>query len=172
MNKFQTNTADLGVKKFDYKALVAECKSLGLDTKGKAFELDARIDAYYIANPPAEVVSDKVEKRGRKINPDSPRQKRLAMQALGSGQRGRRPDPNSTWNIKQAALKAKREEGTLKLGRAINPESARQQRLAKVGTVKRGRPAQVKDEVVTPIEAAVDAQTEAIIDNMFGGTEV
>ncbi len=173
MNKFQNGTADSGIKKFDYNALKAECKSLGLDTKGKAFELDARIDEYYIANPPAEVVSEvKTERRGRPIDPNSPRQKRLAMQKLGQGHRGRPADPNSAWNIKQAALKAKREEGTLKLGRAINPDSARQQRLAKVGTVKRGRPAAVKVEEVTPIEAAADASAEAIIGNMGGGTEV
>jgi hypothetical protein len=165
MNKSQNKSEEV---KLDYNALKAEAKALGLDTKGKASELDTRIDEYHKANAATADAEVKVKKRGRKINPDSPRQKRLALQAAGTGQRGRPADPNSAWNKKQAALEAKRTEGTLKLGRAIDPNSARQARLAMVGKVKRGRPAGTKS---TPIEDVVDASAEAVIENMVGKTE-
>ena len=159
--------------KFDYKALVAEAKALGLDTKGKAFELDARINEYHLANTPAVVEEEvKTERRGRPIDPNSPRQIRLSQKGMAG--RGRPADPTSAWNIKQAALAAKRAEGTLKLGRAINPESERQKRLALVGKVKRGRPAFKNIEpVVSEVEAIVDAEAENVLENMLsGGTEV
>lgn len=166
MNKFQNTSVEVETPKFDYKALVAECKALGLDTKGKAFELDARIDEYHKANTTEVVVEDKVERRGRPVDPNSPRQIRLSQKGLIG--RGRPADPTSAWNIKQAALAAKREEGTLKLGRAIDPNSARQARLALVGKVKRGRPVSVKVE--TPIEA-VDADAESVLANMVSTEE-
>ncbi len=156
--------------KFDYKALVAEAKALGLDTKGKAFELDARINEYHLANTPAVVEEEvKTERRGRPIDPNSPRQIRLSQQGMAG--RGRPADPNSAWNIKQRALEAKRAEGTLKLGRAIDPNSARQARLALVGKVKRGRPAFKKEEVVTEVEAIVDAEAENVLASMMGASE-
>lgn len=179
MNKFQKTNEEVGngIKKFDYKALVAEAKALGLDTKGKAFELDARIDEYHKANAVVEVVEEKVERRGRPIDPNSPRQLRLAKQ--GTAGRGRPADPTSAWNIKQAALAAKRAEAEaagekLKLGRAIDPNSARQARLALVGKVKRGRPPFVKDVVdATPTEQIVDAEAGNVLESMLaGGTEV
>ncbi len=171
--KKETTTLVAEQGKFDYKALVAECKSLGLDTKGKAFELDARLEEYHAANTPEAVVEEtKSERRGRPIDPNSPRQIRLSQKGMAG--RGRPADPNSAWNIKQAALAAKRAEGTLKLGRAINPDSERQKRLAKVGTVKRGRPAFKKDVVeATPTEAIVDSEAENVLASMMdGGTEV
>lgn len=170
--KTETTTLVAEQGKFDYKALVAECKSLGLDTKGKAFELDARLEEYHAANTPAVVEEEvKSERRGRPIDPNSPRQIRLSQKGMAG--RGRPADPNSAWNIKQAALAAKREAGELKLGRAINPESERQKRLALVGKVKRGRPAFKKEEVVTTVEAIVDAEAENVLENMMGGgTEV
>lgn len=167
MNKFQNKEVE-GIKKFDYKALVAECKALGLDTKGKAFELDDRIDAYHLANT-LLVEEVKTERRGRPVNPDSPRQIRLSQKGLAG--RGRPADPNSAWNIKQRELEAKRVEGTLKLGRAIDPNSARQARLALVGKVKRGRPAFKKEEVPA-IEQAVDAEENDMLEAMLGETEV
>lgn len=134
--------------KLDYKALLAECKALGLDTKGKAIELDARIDGYHKANTVVDEV--KTERRGRPIDPNSPRQIRLSQKGLVG--RGRPADPNSAWNIRQRELEEKRAAGELKLGRAINPDSERQKRLALVGTVKRGRPAIVKTEVIPATE--------------------
>jgi len=176
MNKFQTNTeVGNGIKKFDYKALVAEAKALGLDTKGKAAELDTRINEYHIANPPAEAaVEEKVERRGRPINPNSPRQIRLSQ--VNMGKRGRPADPNSAWNIKQAAIQAKKDaaaaEGKeLKLGRMIDPNSARQKRLALKGTLPLGRPKAVVVE--EPVVEAVDADAVAVLESMLdGGTEV
>lgn len=120
----------------NYKEMVQAAKELGIETKNiKKVDLIEALNA---------TITPKVERRGRPVNPDSPRQKRLSQKGLIG--RGRPADPNSAWNIKQAALAAKREAGELKLGRPVNMESARQARLAKVGTVKRGRPAAVKVE--------------------------
>lgn len=85
-------------------------------------------------------------KRGRPINPNSARQKRLAN--VGKVKRGRPADPNSPWNKRQKELAEKRANGTLHRGRPINPNSARQKKLAERQAkieagieVKRGRPA-------------------------------
>lgn len=130
--------------KLDYKALKMEAKELGLETTGNAAALDARIQAYHEANTVVDEV--KTERRGRPIDPNSPRQLRLSQKGLVG--RGRPADPNSEWNKKQAALEAKRAAGELKLGRPVDPNSPRQLRLAKAGTVKRGRPAFAKTEVI------------------------
>lgn len=125
----------------NYKEMVAKAKELGIETKNiKKVDLIEALNA---------AISPKVERRGRPVNPDSPRQKRLSQKGLIG--RGRPTDPNSAWNIKQAALAAKREACELKLGRPVNPESTRQARLAKVGTVKRGRPVLVKTEPAVEI---------------------
>jgi len=144
MNKHAQKTEVAGVK-LDYNALKVEAKDLGLPTTGKAAEIAARIEEFKAAQA-------KTETRGRKVDPNSARQLRLATQ--GTGQRGRKPDPTSAWNIKQKALAEKKAAGELKLGRPVNPTSARQERLAKVGTVKRGRPAKVIEEVIptAPVE--------------------
>lgn len=146
--------------KLDYKALKAEAKALGLDTTGKAVDLDARIQVYHEANTVVDEV--KTERRGRPIDPNSPRQIRLSQKGLVG--RGRPVDPNSAWNIRQKELETKRAAGELKLGRAINPDSERQKRLALVGTVKRGRPAMVKE---TPLEVVADTTAESVIENMI-----
>lgn len=156
MNKGKT-IQEGGAVKFDYKALQAQAKELGLPTTGKAQTISDAIDAYFIANP----VEVKVERRGRPINPDSPRQKRLSQ--INIGHRGRPADPNSAWNKRQAELAAKREAGELKLGRAINPESARQKRLALKGTLPLGRPKMVKVEetaAIVPTEVPAEATAE------------
>ena len=149
MNKFETTMNT----KFDYRALVTEAKSLGLGTTGKAAEIDARINEHKQQAEAtagddgvihvAEII-EKVERRGRPVDLNSPRQIRLSQQGLVG--RGRPADPNSAWNIRQRELEAKRAAGILKLGRQVNPDSERQKRLAKVGTVKRGRPTFVKTE--------------------------
>ena len=135
--------------KLNYKELVAEAKGLGLDTKGKAVEIAARIEEFKASQP-------KVETRGRKVNPNSARQIRLSQTTVG--QRGRKPDPTSKWNIRQAELAAKREAGVLKLGRAVNPNSARQQRLALKGTLPLGRPKTKVETPVTEVAAVVESQ--------------
>ena len=152
MNKGKT-ILEGGAVKFDYKALQAQAKELGLPTTGKAKAISDAIDAHFEANP----VEVKVERRGRPINPNSPRQIRLSQLALSSGQRGRKPDPNSAWNKKQAAIAAKKAElgENFKLGRQIDPNSARQKRLALKGTLPLGRPK--KETVATATEQATPA---------------
>ena len=83
-----------------------------------------------------EVTNNEVTIKGRPVNPNSERQKRLAE------------------------LAAKREAGELKRGRPVVEGSARQQRLAEQearkaangGVAKRGRPKMNKDEVVVTTE--------------------
>ena len=66
--------------------------------------------------------------RGRPVNPDSERQKRLALMAerreAGEVKRGRPMDPNSARQLKLQS------QGTGKRGRPVNPNSARQLKLA------------------------------------------
>ena len=70
-------------------------------------------------------------------------------------QLGRKVDPNSARQKRLAELKAKREAGECKQGRPVDKTSNRQKRLAeleakrKAGTLKRGRPAKVEAVVVT-----------------------
>ncbi len=64
----------------------------------------------------------KVETRGRKVDPNSPRQIRLAKQAankaMGKDGRGRHVNPNSARQAKLAALEAKKAAGIeIKRGR-------------------------------------------------------
>jgi hypothetical protein len=99
-------------------------------------------------------------KTGRKINPNSARQIRLAelvaKKANGELKRGRPVDSNSA---RQARLMLQLANKILGIGqgRPVNPNSARQIRLAELeakkvangGVIKRGRPAKVvvTDEV-------------------------
>lgn len=95
--------------------------------------------------------------KGRKTNPESMRQKRLAERAAkGEVKRGRPVSSTSVRQARIAELAAKREAGELKKGRPTNSESERQKRLAKRanGEVKRGRPAKVVEPVA---EVVVEA---------------
>lgn len=110
----------------------------------------------------ASMTEQKVKgfKTGRKINPTSARQIRLAELALkkanGELRRGR---PVNETSERQTRLKIQALNQSLGIGqgRPVNPNSARQQRLAELkakaelngGSVKRGRPAKVvvTDEV-------------------------
>jgi hypothetical protein len=99
-----------------------------------------------------------VKTLGRKINPNSARQIRLAELEMkrqnGEVKRGR---PIDNTSARQFKLQMKEIGLTLGQGRPINPNSARQIRLAELkakaelngGAVKRGRPAKVvvTDEV-------------------------
>ena len=100
-------------------------------------------------------VSVKGIKTGRKINPNSARQLRLKELDLkrnnGELKRGRPVVADSERQIrlkKQAENKA----NGIGQGRPVNPNSARQLRLAELelkranGTLKRGRPAQIKSD--------------------------
>jgi hypothetical protein len=94
-------------------------------------------------------------KTGRKPNPESNRQKRLAelnakIEAGVTISRGRPVSSDSERQKRIAELEAKRASGELKLGRRVNESSARQLRLKELearranGEVKRGRPAKSK----------------------------
>lgn len=113
------------------------------------------------------VIGNKVEKRGRPVNPNSERQKRLAeMKAKaeangGEIPKGRPVDPTSERQKRLAELEEKRANGELKRGRPSNPNSARQKRLAELeakkaangGVIPRGRPKKVEEEVEENKEA-------------------
>ena len=102
-------------------------------------------------------------KTGRKIDPTSVRQLRLAeMRAkVESGvviKRGRPIETDSVRQVRINELAVKRANPTFKLGRQIDPNSARQIRLADLearralGTCKRGRPALNKVEEISLID--------------------
>ena len=104
-----------------------------------------------------KVVENSV-KLGRKINPNSVRQIRLAeLEAKRSNGELKRGRPIDITSARQIRLACKAIGLTLGQGRPVNPNSARQIRLAELkakaelngGVVKRGRPAKVvvTDEV-------------------------
>ena len=97
-------------------------------------------------------------KTGRKVNPNSARQIRLAeLEAKRSNGELKRGRPVDTTSERQLRLKLQAINKALGVGqgRPVNPNSARQIRLAELkakaelngGVVKRGRPAKVTDEV-------------------------
>jgi len=94
---------------------------------------------------------------GRKINPDSARQKRLAelaeKAAKGELKRGRPIVGTSARQLRLAELAEKAAKGELKRGRPVSSESERQKKLAEKAAklasgevIKRGRPAMPKVE--------------------------
>jgi hypothetical protein len=134
-----------------FNAMKAEAKALGIDIKGmKKAEIEVAIVAaqeqfadqnFDDVEPQteevqivtvAEVATAEIKRKGRPVDPNSPRQLRLAEQAR------------------------MREEGLLRRGRPEVEGSARQQRMqaraAKLAaglSIKPGRPKVVKPEVVT-----------------------
>jgi hypothetical protein len=100
-----------------------------------------------------------VAQKGRPVNPESTRQKRLnelaAKKAAGELKRGRPVVETSARQIRLMELEAKRLNGELKRGRPTNAESKRQQRLnelkakaeANGGVVPKGRPKAKVEEV-------------------------
>jgi len=96
------------------------------------------------------VIKTPGKRTGRKIDPNSARQKRLreleAKRANGELKRGRPVDKNSDRQQRLQELEQKRANGELRKGRPVNPNSARQQRIAEMeakrknGTLRRGRP--------------------------------
>jgi len=105
-----------------------------------------------------KVVKNSEVKLGRKVNPNSARQIRLAelvaKKANGELKRGR---PVNSDSARQARLMLQLANKILGIGqgRPINPNSARQIRLNELaakaelngGVIKRGRPTKVTDEV-------------------------
>ena len=94
------------------------------------------------------------KKTGRKIDPNSARQKRLAeleaKRTNGELKRGRPVENNSARQQRLKELEQKRANGELQRGRPVDPNSARQQRLAELeakranGELKRGRPSKAQ----------------------------
>jgi hypothetical protein len=138
----------------NFAEMVQVAKEKGINTKGMN---KATLIKELNALEPATVETPK--QKGRPINPNSPRQQRLAEMETrkinGEIKRGRPANPESAWFQRQAELAAKRESGELKLGRQINPNSARQQRLALKGTLPLGRPKQIKTETEVAVTEAV-----------------
>ena len=115
-----------------------------------------------------EAVVEVVAIKGRPVNENSARQLRLkeleAKEAAGTLKKGR---PVNVMSERQFRLKTQALNKALgiKQGRPVDKNSARQQRLAELeakkaangGTIKRGRPAQVKevesDEAVEVVAA-------------------
>jgi hypothetical protein len=103
-----------------------------------------------------ELETPKTGKRGRPVNEDSVRQKRLkeleTKRVNGELKRGRPVNEDSVRQKRLTEIETKRLNGELKLGRAINPDSARQKRLAEMelkranGELRRGRPKMVKTD--------------------------
>ena len=98
------------------------------------------------------VVESVATVKGRKVNPDSARQKRLIERAAkGTVVKGRPVKAESARQKRLAELSAKRESGELKKGRPVSGESARQKRIAEremkaaAGILKKGRPAKLKE---------------------------
>lgn len=124
-----------------FNAMKEEAKSLGIDTTGmKKVEIEAAIAAKQevepqISNVVIEITNEGVtKKKGRPVDPNSPRQIRL---------------------VEKARL---REEGLLRRGRPEVEGSARQQRmqaraekLAAGIQIKPGRPKIIKAEVVSQL---------------------
>jgi hypothetical protein len=129
-----------------FNAMKAEAKALGIDIKGmKKDQIEAAIVAaqeqFADQNHDqvetqiitvAEIATVEIKRKGRPVDPNSPRQLRLAEQAR------------------------MREEGLLRRGRPEVEGSARQQRMqaraAKLAaglSIKPGRPKIVKSEVIT-----------------------
>jgi len=108
---------------------------------------------------------------GRKINPNSARQIRLAeIQAkreAGLIKRGRPAVPGSANQMKMYERNFKIQQGMeLKRGRPVNPNSARAQRIADLearraaGTLKLGRPKAIVVEV--PVKAKAKTKSKVV----------
>jgi hypothetical protein len=154
----------------NFNEMKSVAASKGINTKG--LNKAAIINALNELEP---VVVVEAPTLGRKINPESIRQIRLAeMEARkvdGVIKRGRPSNPESIWFKRQAELNSKRDEnGVMTLGRQINPDSARQKRLALKGTLPLGRPkAVVVEAPVVEVPNEVPAPTEVEIEEVFVG---
>lgn len=144
-----------------YKALVALAKENGIEKahQTKCAVLTAKLEemGVLVNGEPAT----KSENRGRKVDPTSARQLRLAEQAAKAEANGGviklgrdiNPDSERQKRLAEQAAKAEANGGVLKRGREVDPNSARQLKIAAQaefiangGMVKRGRPAKAKVE--------------------------
>ena len=117
------------------------------------------------------VVVEVVAIKGRPVNENSARQLRLkeleAKKAAGMLKKGRPVNENSERQFRLKTQALNKALG-IKQGRPVDKNSARQQRLAELeakkaangGTIKRGRPAQVKELAELVEIAAVEGNIE------------
>ena len=103
----------------------------------------------------ANEIKNEVKQLGRPVNPNSARQLRLAeLELKRSNGELKRVRPVVADSERQIRLKKQAENKAKGIGqgRPVNPNSARQLRLAELeskrvnGTLKRGRPAQIKSD--------------------------
>ena len=111
----------------------------------------------------AAELKNEAKQLGRKVDPNSERQKRLAeleaRRESGDLKRGRPVNGESARQARLADLNERRESGELRRGRPVSGESERQKRLAEREAraaagieVKRGRPAMLKVTDVIELE--------------------
>ena len=117
------------------------------------------------------VVVEVVAIKGRPVNENSARQLRLkeleAKKAAGTLKKGRPVDMKSDRQLRLKIQFTNKQLG-IGQGRPVNPNSVRQQRLAELeskkaangGTIKRGRPAQVKESAELVEVAAAEGNIE------------
>lgn len=112
--------------------------------------------------------------KGRKVNPNSARQIRLAELAAkkeaGELKKGRPVKADSARQIRLAEQAMKKANGGLKRGRPVKEGSARQVKLAAMKAkiesgipIKRGRPAMPKVEVEKPVKEAKVVKADKVV---------
>lgn len=117
----------------------------------------------------AQELKNEAKQLGRKVDPNSERQKRLselaAKRESGDFKRGRPINGESARQARLAELNEKRENGELRKGRPVSSNSERQKRLAEreakaaAGVeVKRGRPAAPKVVTEVVVSDVVDSE--------------
>jgi hypothetical protein len=128
--------------------IIAEVKKLGLTTEKPAHQCKTEY-LQELLNTQHSVTAE-TKQKGRPVDQNSERQKRLAeLEAKREAGGLRKGRPVVEGSARQVRLSLK---GTLKLGRKPNPESASYKRKMELqakretGELRRGRPAQVKAE--------------------------
>jgi hypothetical protein len=128
--------------------IIAEVKKLGLPTEKPAHQCKTEY-LQELLNSQHSVTAE-VKQKGRPVDGNSERQKRLAeLNAKREAGELRKGRPVLKGSARQVRLSLK---GTLPLGRKPNPESAAYKRRVELeakranGELKRGRPAQAKAE--------------------------
>lgn len=121
-----------------------ETKNTGKKASNKVAKVEV-VETPIVETPIQETVVDvttnpvKVETRGRKVDPNSPRQIRLAKmaenKAKGVDGRGRHIDPNSARQAKLAAFEAKKADGIV-ISRGRPKGSGKKVEVAPVEEVK------------------------------------
>jgi hypothetical protein len=158
----------------DRNSLITQAKVLveaGKGTLPKAANSMKTIDleAFIALHTPATSQDESTPSLGRKVNPNSARQMRIAARAAaveaGELRKGRKVDATSARQLRIAAREAAVAAGELKKGRPSNPNSARQVAIAAKAALiaagtppKKGRPV-VEKPAVAAAPVAVPAKT-------------